>query len=115
MKNFFLILFLTLSTFSVSAQTTAIKDTAAVNLDDYTGIYKMASFFKEAVLEVKGGELFAELDSYGSNKLLKEAAKDVFKSTSSYGTIFTFNRNAEGKIIGVKLALMDQEATGEKQ
>ncbi len=116
MKNLFLILFFTLGIFSLSAQTTTANDTAAttLNLQDYAGIYKMADFFKEATLEVKNGELFAELDVNGSNKLLKQEAKDVFKSTSSYGTIFNFKRNAEGRVVSVKLELMGQEVTGEK-
>lgn len=117
MKNLVLMLFFTLGIFSLQAQTTTAKDTAAtaVNLQDYAGTYKMAEFFTTATLEVKNGELFAELDAHGSNKLLKEAAKDVFKSTSSYGTIFMFKRNAEGKVVSVKLELMGQEVTGEKE
>ena len=117
MKNLFLILFFTLGIFSLHAQTPTAKDTAAttLNLQDYAGTYKMADFFTEATLEVKNGELFAELDAHGSNKLLKEAAKDVFKSTSSYGTIFSFLRNAEGKVISVKLELMGQDVSGVKE
>jgi hypothetical protein len=115
MKNSILILFLTLSTWTLSAQTATVSDTAAVNLADFAGIYKFSDVFTEATLEVKGGELFAEVDSHGSNKILKQAGKDVFKSTSSYGTVYTFKRNAEGKVVGVKLELMGQEVMAEKQ
>jgi Domain of unknown function (DUF3471) len=115
MKNLFSILFLTFSTFTLSAQTAAVSDTAKVNLTDYVGKYTFSEFFKQGKLEIKNDELYAELDEYGSNKILKEAGKDTFKSTSSYGTIYTFIRNAEGKVIGVKLELMGQEVTGNKE
>jgi hypothetical protein len=117
MKNVFLVLFLTLGIGigTLSAQTTAAKDTASVNLKDFEGVYKFKETFEKGVVELKGGELFAEIDAYGSNKLLKEAGKDTYKSTSSYGTVFMFQRNVEGKVIGVKLALMGQELAGEKE
>jgi hypothetical protein len=115
MKNVFLILFLTLGIGALSAQTTAAKDTVNVNLKDFEGVYKFKETFEKGVVELKGGELFAEIDSYGSNKLLKEAGKDTYKSTSSYGTVFMFQRNAEGKVVGVKLALMGQELAGDKE
>jgi Domain of unknown function (DUF3471) len=115
MKNLFLILFLTFSTFTLSAQTAAVSDSAKPNLEDYVGKYTFSEFFKQGTIEIKNGELFAELDEYGSNKILKQTEKDTFKSTSSYGTIYTFKRNDQGKIIGVKLELMGQEVTGEKE
>jgi hypothetical protein len=115
MKNQFSILFLILGTFTLSGQTTAAKDSASVNLKDFEGIYKFKETFEKGVVELKGGELFAEIDAYGSNKLLKEADKDTYKSTSSYGTVFKFQRNTEGKVVGVKLALMGQELVGEKE
>jgi hypothetical protein len=84
-------------------------------LSDYVGVYKMADFFQEAIVTEKEGFLYAELDSYGNNKLLKEPQEDTFKSTSSYGTIFIFKRDANKKVIGVMLKLMDQEVSGVKK
>jgi hypothetical protein len=84
-------------------------------LKDYVGTYQMDTFFKTATVTEVGGSLFAAIDDYGNNQLIKEPEADTFKSTSSYGTIFEFKRDANKKIIGVTLKLMGQEVSGKKE
>jgi Domain of unknown function (DUF3471) len=83
-------------------------------LSDFIGTYKMETFFELATITEKDGFLYAELDGYGVNKLIKQPETDTFKSTSSYGTIFIFQRDASNKVVGVKLKIMDNEVNGIK-
>jgi Domain of unknown function (DUF3471) len=102
------ILILSLISFSIFAQK------ASQNLKEYTGKYKMESFFEMCTITEKDGELYAEVDTNGQNKLIKQEKEDVFKSTSSYGTVFTFIRNDKKDVTGVSLHLMDNEVVGKK-
>lgn len=111
---FILFLFVGLQATTLSAQTAAKDSTKTVDLTDYAGTYKFTEGFTQAILEVKDGALYSEIDSYGQNKIIKQDAAETFKSTSSYGTVYIFSRNAEGKVIGVKLQLMGQETSGVK-
>ena len=99
-------------TSSLFAQTKV--DSAAI-LKEYAGSYKMKEFFSKYVVVYKNGELYAEADSYGENRILPQATPETFKSTSSYGTIVTFVRDDKKKVIGIKLKLMDQEVGGDKE
>lgn len=83
-------------------------------LKEYIGTYKMETFFESGTITEKEGFLYAELDSYGINKLIKQEAADTFISTSSYGTVFTFLRDENKRVIGVKLKIMDNEVNGKK-
>jgi hypothetical protein len=94
-------------------QTDSIKVDAAV-LQQYAGTYKFTENFQQVVVEFKNGDLYAEVDQYGQNRII--AQKDgSFKSTSSYGTVYTFLRNAEKNVKGVKLELMGQSIEGVKE
>jgi hypothetical protein len=118
MKRIFLLFIFTAfsSALSLTAQTET-QQTApkAEDLTAFVGSYKFTEYFSKGVVEVKDGELYAEIDAYGKNKLIKQPEADTFKSTSTYGTVFKFKRNAEGKVNGVTLQLMGQELTGEKE
>ncbi len=111
MKSLILLFILIFTFSSIFAQENKKEDT---KLAEYIGQYKMESFFELGTITEKDGFLYAELDSYGINKLLKEEAADTFKSTSSYGTVFTFKRDSTNKVIGVSLKLMDNEVNGIK-
>ncbi len=118
MKKLLFALLLTTIVSGAYAQTATkivAKDSVAVNLTEYTGIYKFSETFSQANVEAKDGFLFGEVDSYGSNKLLPQTDADTFKSTSSYGTVFVFQRDANKKIIALTLKLMGQEITGDKK
>ncbi len=88
---------------------------ATDDLAAYAGKYKFSGEFQGCLVRIKNGEMWAEVDSYGENKLLKQTTADVFQSTSSYGTVFTFVRDPETKAInGLKLELMGMSIIGEK-
>lgn len=75
------------------------------SLQQYVGTYKMkdGSPFEAYKITMSEGSILGEADAYGANKLIKQASVDKFQSTSSYGAIITFIRNAEKKIIGLKM------------
>jgi hypothetical protein len=68
------------------------------------------------VITVKDGDLYGEADSYGANKLLKQAEEDKFVSTSSYGSTIIFTRDATKKVNGLQLIIQGNtlEATRDK-
>ncbi|CCH53973.1 hypothetical protein BN8_03109 [Fibrisoma limi BUZ 3] len=89
----------------------------ANDLQEYAGTYSFPSGgqLQKYTVTVKDGELYGEADSYGSNKLLKQAEPDTYKSTSSYGSIIVFNRDATSKAVtSLVLKLMGQEGTATK-
>jgi hypothetical protein len=95
---------------TVMAQTTS--DSTA--LKQYAGVYKFSETFNQCTVVYKNGAIWAEVDENGQNKLIPQKDTDKFQSTSSYGTVFTFRRNADKVITSVKLELMGQEIVGEK-
>jgi Domain of unknown function (DUF3471) len=101
---------------TIWANPTPIKKTiAADSLDEYLGEYKMSEYFATYKVTKDGGFLYAEADSYGNNKLIKQKEADTFVSTSSYGTTVIFLRDATTKkITGVKLLLQGNEVIGKK-
>jgi len=87
-------------------------------LSEYVGTYKMIdnAYFSAFKVTIKEGSLYGEADENGPNKLLKQDKADTFKSTSQYGSMITFKRNAETKkVTGLSLNLQDNEMLGEKQ
>lgn len=88
-------------------------DTAG--LEQYAGIYNFDGQLTKATVIVKENSLFSEVDSYGSNKLIALQDADTFQSTSSYGSIYVFQRDPATKMVtGVILKLMGQEIAGKK-
>ncbi|MFN8353561.1 MAG: DUF3471 domain-containing protein [Spirosomataceae bacterium] len=86
------------------------------NYQEYVGVYKIKDGpLNTVTVTTENSKLFAEVDSYGKNEIIKQDKEDVFKSVSSYGTVYTFQRNADKKITAVKLALMEQELVAEKE
>ncbi|MCU0340011.1 MAG: DUF3471 domain-containing protein [Spirosomaceae bacterium] len=108
-KIFFITLFGLLGSVAM-AQTT--PDSTA--LKEYAGVYKFSETFTQCTVVYKNGAIWAEVDENGQNKLLPQKDADKFQSTSSYGTVFTFRRNANKVITSVKLELMGQEIIAEK-
>jgi hypothetical protein len=92
----------------------------AADLQEYAGVYTFTtsdSPISTFQITVKNGELYGEADSYGANKLLKQADADKFVSTSSYGSTIIFLRNAETKKVnGLQLIIQGNtlEATKDK-
>ncbi len=91
------------------------KIVVADSLDEYVGEYKMSEYFATYKVTKDGGFLYAEADSYGNNKLLRQKEADTFVSTSSYGTTVIFLRDEiTKKVTGVKLFLQGNEVIGKK-
>lgn len=82
--------------FAAHAQTPA-SDSLTAFVGTYS--FESGSPVNKFIVTVDKGELYGEADSNGANKLLKQTAADTFKSTSSYGSIITFTRDAATKAI----------------
>lgn len=120
MKKLIPILFLGVSVVLMSltnATSVSHSLTTADSLSEYVGTYKMKDngYFSEYKITLKEGSLYGEADQNGANKLLKQDKADTFKSTSQYGSIITFKRNAEKKVIGLSLLIQDTEMNADKQ
>ena len=98
---------------SANAQTPA----DSTNLKAYAGSYTFASGspIQKFTVTAEKGELYGEADSYGRNKLLKQPEPNTYKSTSSYGSIITFIRDAATKAVtGITMAIQGTELTAKK-
>lgn len=114
---------LALSTSTLYAQTTKPSTTTATAsamqpaaLQEYAGTYTFAdgSPLSTYTITVKDGSLVGDA-GMGEYKLLKQDAADQFKSTSSYGSIITFQRDASTKAVtGLTLAAQGQELLAKK-
>jgi hypothetical protein len=82
----------------------------------YAGTYSFPSGspVSAVTITLEKGELYGEVDSYGKNKILKQTEENTFKSTSSYGTIYIFQRDANQIVTGVLMQLMGQELVATK-
>ena len=116
-KLFFgrLIAFLFISCFcaNISFAQTAVAD----SLKQYVGTYKMKGDapFQTYTISFADGSISGEADSYGGNKLIKKEGSDKFQSTSSYGSIITFTRNADKKVTGFKMEIQGSAILADKQ
>ncbi|ADB37065.1 DUF3471 domain-containing protein [Spirosoma linguale] len=113
---FNMILAVCLLAISISANAqTAPADTA--NLKAYAGSYTFASGspIQKFTVTSEKGELYGEADTYGKNKLVKQAKADTYQSTSSYGSIITFVRDAATKAVtSLTMAVQGTELTAKK-
>ena len=92
------------------------QNTANDELKDFVGEYVMKgeSPFTKYKITLVNNDLFGEADEYGANKLLKQKEADTFLSTSSYGSTIIFIRNADKKVIGLKIILQGNELSADK-
>lgn len=117
MKTCLLLAFFTLvGAVTASAQTTT---PATDSLTAYVGTYAFSgdSPVKKFKVTTDSGTLFGEADDFGKNKLIRQAKADTYQSTSSYGSIITFVRDAATKAVtGLTLSAQGTElaATREK-
>lgn len=108
-----------LSTTTLAQTATTAPTTASAtsqSLRDYAGTYTFASGspISNYTITVKEGELYGDA-GMGTYKLLKQEAADQYKSTSSYGSIITFTRDAATKqITGLSLAAQGQQLNATK-
>lgn len=99
------------------AQTTAPASADTTNLATYTGTYTFASGspISTYTVAVKEGSLTGDA-GMGNYKLVKQPKADTFQSTSSYGSMITFTRDAATKkVTGLTLAAQGQELSAVKE
>lgn len=112
-------------TLVATAQTTAPAATTASQssapsadaLRAYVGTYTFASGspLSTYTITVKDGELYGDAGMGEAYKLVKQDKADQYKSTSSYGSIITFQREAATKAItALTLAVQGQELVATK-
>lgn len=109
---------LTLVCLLVSFAASYAQTPAADSLNAYAGTYTFASGspVNTFIVTVDQGTLYGEVDGNGKNKLLKQPAVDTFKSTSSYGSVITFLRDAATKAItGFTLIAQGTELSAKKE
>lgn len=113
MKKTFFFFIITFFVANFSFAQTAPSD----SLKQYVGTYKMKgdSPFVSYYITFAEGSILGEADNYGANKLVKQAGVDKFQSTSSYGSIITFVRNADRKVTGFKIEIQGTEMIAEKE
>lgn len=113
--NLLLVVSLSVLATRANAQTTSADST---NLKAYAGTFTFASDspLQKYVITVDKGDLYGEADSYGKNKLVKQAKADTYQSTSSYGSMITFVRDAATKAVtSLTMAIQGTELTAKKE
>lgn len=82
----------------------------------YAGTYSFpeGSPASAVTITLDKGELYGEVDGYGKYKILRQTEENSFKSTSSYGTVYIFQRDANKNVTGVLLQVMGQELVATK-
>jgi hypothetical protein len=115
MRNLTVIVFIFVS--CVCANVSFAQTASSDSLKQYVGSYKMKGESPFAIYAVTfaDGSILGEADSYGANKLVKKDGADKFQSTSSYGSIITFTRNADKKVNGLKMEIQGTEILADKQ
>lgn len=90
--------------------------TDSADVAQFVGTYSFPSGspVSSVTVTLEKGELYSEVDSYGRNKILKQSEDHIFKSTSSYGTMYTFQRDTNKVVTGVLMKLMEQELVATK-
>lgn len=113
MKKLIFALFISCFCANIALAQTAPAD----SLKEYVGTYKMKGDapFQSYTITFADGSISGEADSYGANKLVKKEGVDKFQSTSSYGSIITFTRNADKKVTGLKMEIQGSEILADKQ
>lgn len=99
---------------TIKAQTVSADSS---NLSTYVGTYTFPSGspVQKMSVTVDKGKLYGEADGYGKNELLKQEQANTYKSTSSYGSIITFLRNAAtNAVTGFTMAVQGTELTAKK-
>ncbi|GAB3936831.1 DUF3471 domain-containing protein [Larkinella terrae] len=94
------------------SKTATVQQADSTDLKAYTGKYTFAQndTFKQFTITLENGDLYGAVDEYPKNKLVKQSAPETFKSTSEYGSIFTFTRDAATKAVtGFSIKIMGNE------
>lgn len=99
------------------AQTSTAPAADSTTLKAYAGTYtfESGSPVQKYTISTEKGALYGEADTMGKNKLVKQDKADTFQSTSSYGSILTFQRDAAAKTVtGFSMAIQGSTLTATK-
>lgn len=105
---------------TTNAQTTTAPAAApaadSTNLSAYAGAYtfESGSPVQKFVVSAEKGDLYGEADTMGKNKLVKQAKADTYQSTSSYGSMITFERDATKAVTGLTLSAQGTTITAKR-
>ncbi len=116
--NLIFVISLSALAIGANAQTTPAAAADSTNLKAYAGTYTFASDspLQKYMITVDKGDLYGEADSYGKNKLVKQAKADTYQSTSSYGSMITFVRDAVTKAVtSLTIAIQGTELSAKKE
>ena len=113
---FCLLTFGTVSHAQTTASTSTTVAASSATMAEYAGTYTFAAGSPVSTYSVtiKDGDVYGDA-GMGNYKLIKQAKADQYQSTSSYGSIITFTRDANTKAVtGLTLAAQGQEITATK-
>lgn len=113
--TFICLLVMTVAAYAQKVETAPSADSTL--LKTYAGSYTFGSGspLQKFTITTEKGDLYGEADSYGKNKLVKQAKADTYQSTSSYGSIITFVRDAATKAVtGLTMAIQGTELSAKK-
>ena len=108
-------------TVTANAQTQATPATAPATdstaLSAYAGTYtfESGSPVQKFTVSTEKGDLYGEADGFGKNKLVKQDKADTYQSTSSYGSIITFGRDAAKAVTGLTLSAQGTTISAKKE
>lgn len=106
---------------TVNAQTTTAPAAApaadSTNLSAYAGAYtfESGSPVQKFTVSAEKGDLYGEADNLGKNKLVKQSKADTYQSTSSYGSMITFERDATKAVTGLTLSAQGTTISAKKE
>ncbi|MVM32620.1 DUF3471 domain-containing protein [Spirosoma sp. HMF4905] len=95
----------------------ATPSTDSTSLKAYVGSYtfESGSPIQKFTMTADKSDLFGEADTFGKNKLVKQAKADTYQSTSSYGSIITFVwDDAKKTVTGFTMAIQGSTLTAKK-
>lgn len=87
-------------------------------LTEYAGTYKFSDngYFTKLTLTVENGKLYGQVDENEKYEYVRQTNPDAFKSTSSYGSLFTFTRDtASRQVTGFTMQIQGNEISGKKE
>ncbi len=102
---------------TITRSIVSVMASDSVDLNQYVGKYVIGGndIITAYTISVKEGQLFGEAEGYGAYKLIKQKDAETWQSTSSYGSMIVFTRDAKtNAVTGLKLIIQGNELIGKK-
>jgi hypothetical protein len=103
---------------AVRQPVTFVLTADSVDVNQYVGKYNLGNngVIPSYTITVKDGQLYGEAEGYGAFKLVKQKDADTWQSTSSYGSMILFTRDAKtNAVTGLKLTIQGNELIGTRE